>query len=173
MSDLFHPDVPADFIEAVFKVMEECPQHTFQVLTKRAQRLAEMAPTLPWPANIWMGVSVESDRYSWRVRSLADVPAAVRFASVEPLLGPVPTLDLDVLDWLIVGGESGRGHRPIDAEWVRDVRDRCVAASVPFFFKQWGGRTPKAGGRSLDGRTWDEKPRSASAGLAQAVAPIA
>jgi protein gp37 len=158
MSDLFHPDVPLDFIQQVFAVMEECPQHTFQVLTKRAQRLAAVAPALPWPTNLWMGVSIESDRYSWRVDHLAEVPAAVRFASVEPMLGPVPSLRVDELDWVIAGGESGTGARPIDREWVRELRDRCIASDVPFFFKQWGGRTPKAGGRRLDRRLWNQFP---------------
>jgi protein gp37 len=158
MSDLFHPDVPLDFIQQVFAVMEECSQHTFQVLTKRAQRLDAVAPALPWPTNVWMGVSIESDRYSWRVDHLAEVPAAVRFASVEPMLGPVPNLRVDQLDWVIAGGESGARARPIDREWVRDLRDRCLASDVPFFFKQWGGRTPKAGGRRLDRRLWNQLP---------------
>jgi protein gp37 len=159
MSDLFHEDVPNDFICEVFDVMQQAHWHTFQVLTKRPQRMARLAPTLPWPTNIWAGTSVELDRYTWRANSyLRTVPAAVRFVSAEPLLGPLPSLQLDHLDWLITGGESGVHFRPCDVEWVQDLRDRCVAAGVAYFHKQWGGRTPKAGGRTLDGRTWDEFP---------------
>lgn len=159
MSDLFHDRIPISFIARVFDVMASTPQHTYQLLTKRSKRLARMAPDLDWPANVWMGVSVESDRYSFRADHLREVPAAVRFLSVEPMLGPVPSLDLNGIDWVIVGGESGPGARPIQQEWVRDLRDKCQKRGVPFFFKQWGGRTPKAGGRQLDGRTWDEMPR--------------
>jgi protein gp37 len=159
MSDLFHDRVPIGFIARVFDVMASTPQHTYQLLTKRSKRLARIAPDLDWPANVWMGVSVENDRYSFRADHLREVPAAVRFLSVEPMLGPVPSLDLNGIDWVIIGGESGPGARPIQQEWVRDLRDRCQKRGVPFFFKQWGGRTPKAGGRQLDGRTWDEMPR--------------
>ncbi len=158
MSDLFHEAVPEDFITSVFDVMGRADWHVFQVLTKRADRLAALAPRLPWPGNVWQGVSVESARYVTRVRHLQTVPAAVRFLSVEPLLGPIPDLPLDGIGWVIVGGESGPGHRPVDPTWVREIRDGCVAAGVPFFFKQWGGRTPKSGGRTLDGRTWDQMP---------------
>jgi protein gp37 len=158
MSDLFHDEVPTDFIRDVFAVMADTPQHTYQVLTKRSRRLAKIAGTLPWPANVWMGVSVENDRYRFRADHLRTVPAAVRFLSVEPLLGPVPELDLDGIHWVIVGGESGPGARPMDPEWAREIRDGCADAGVAFFFKQWGGRTPKAGGRELDGRSWDERP---------------
>lgn len=158
MSDLFHDDVPVEFIQQVFHVMEETPQHTFQLLTKRSRRLKKLAPTLPWPVNVWMGVSIESDRYAFRAAHLGDVGAAVRFLSVEPMLGPVPSVVLDHVQWVIVGGESGPSARPVRPEWVTDVRDRCNAAGVPFFFKQWGGRTSKAGGRELDGRTWSEMP---------------
>ena len=158
MSDLFHESVPVDFIEQVFEVMAGTPRHTYQVLTKRSRRLAKLADDLPWPPNVWMGVSVESDRYAFRAEHLRQVPADVRFLSVEPMLGPVPSLDLDGMHWVIAGGESGPGARPIDPHWVADLRERCCGADVAFFFKQWGGRTPKAGGRLLDGRTWDEMP---------------
>lgn len=158
MSDLFHARVPVQFIRQVFTVMEETPQHTYQVLTKRARRLARLAPSLPWPSNVWMGVSVEDVSQVERIDDLRGVPAAVRFVSAEPLLGPLPDLNLADIGWVIVGGESGPEHRPFDLAWARQVRDRCVAAGVPFFFKQVGGRTPKAGGRDLDGRTWDEMP---------------
>ena len=139
--------------------MKRAHWHIFQVLTKRAERLSRLAPTLPWSPNVWQGVSVESARYTIRVRELAKVPAAVRFLSVEPLLGPIPDLPLTGIHWVIVGGESGPAHRPAQASWVRDIRKQCVKARVPFFFKQWGGRTPKAGGRVLDGRQWDQFPR--------------
>ena len=171
MSDLFHPLVPDDFVGRIFAVMARCPQHIFQVLTKRPERMVGvLGPNgcgfyavdrlVPRPQpNVWLGTSIENDRWTSRADALRETPAAVRFISAEPLLGPLPSLDLTGIDWLIVGGESGSEHRPMDAEWVRDLRDRCVAAGVPFFFKQWGGRTPKANGRELDGRTWDEYPR--------------
>lgn len=159
MSDLFHKDVPEAFIRQVFDVMARASWHNFQVLTKRPQRLARLAPTLPWPAHVWIGVSIENDEYAWRADYLRTVPAAVRFISAEPLLGSLPSLGLGGIHWLITGGESGPGHRPCDPEWVRNLRDRCVAAGVAFFHKQWGGRTPKAGGRLIDGRTWDEYPQ--------------
>jgi protein gp37 len=162
MSDLFHPDVPLDFISQVFDVMEETPQHTYQILTKRSQRLEKVAIELDWPSNVWMGVSVESDRYRFRINQLRQVPAAVRFLSLEPLLGPLPNLDLTDIDWVIVGGESGPKARPMEQAWVEDIRDQCARARVPFFFKQWGGRTPKAGGRELNKRTWDEMPTQAA-----------
>lgn len=158
MSDLFHADVPDAFIENVFATMVEADWHIYQVLTKRPQRLAKMAQRLPWPAHIWAGVSVESNEYTWRADFLRKVPTAVRFISAEPLLGPVDQLNLEGIHWLITGGESGAGFRPCDPEWVRDARDRCLARNVAYFHKQWGGRTPKAGGRLLDGRTWDEFP---------------
>jgi protein gp37 len=158
MSDLFHEAVPADYIRRVFETIVRANWHVFQVLTKRAERLAVLAPTLPWPANLWQGVSVESAHYTWRVDYLRAVPASVRFLSVEPLLGPIPALPLEGIDWVIVGGESGSGHRPVDPLWVREIRDQCVTARMPFFFKQWGGRTPTSGGRILDARTWDELP---------------
>lgn len=164
MSDLFHKDVPIGFIRDVFDVIRETPRHTYQLLTKRSARLAQMADRLDWPGNVWIGVSVETDRYSFRARDLATVEAAsVRFLSCEPLLGALPSLSLDGIDWVIAGGESGPGCRPIDLAWARGVRDQCATQSVAFFFKQWGGRTPKAGGRILDGEIHDEMPqRSAS-----------
>lgn len=158
MSDLFHESVPEEFIRRVFEVMEEATWHTFQILTKRSARVRELAPRLPWPPNVWQGVSVENARYTFRIGDLQQVAAAVRFLSIEPLLAPIPSLPLDGISWVIVGGESGPKHRPLDPAWVREIRDQCVAARVPFFFKQWGGRTPKAGGRELDGMKWDQMP---------------
>jgi protein gp37 len=161
MSDLFHADVPEEFIRQVFDTMVQADRHTYQILTKRPQRLARLGKSLRWPPHIWIGVSVESNDYAWRADYLRKVPAVVRFISAEPLLGPVDQLNLDGLHWVITGGESGAAHRRCDPAWVRDVRDRCVAAGVAYFHKQWGGRTPKAGGRLLDGRTWDQFPESA------------
>ncbi len=158
MSDLFHADVPTDYIRAVFDTIKRADQHVFQVLTKRSERLREIAPELDWPRNLWMGVSVENKDYVERVRDLQQVPARLRFLSVEPLLGPIRRLPLAGIGWVIVGGESGPGARPIEAEWVRSIRDRCVARGVPFFFKQWGGVQKKRTGRTLDGETWDERP---------------
>jgi protein gp37 len=158
MSDLFHKDVPDAFVRSIFDTMLQADWHTYQILTKRPQRLARLGQSLPWPSHIWIGVSVETNDYAWRADSLRQVPAAVRFISAEPLLGPVDQLSLDGLHWVITGGESGAGHRQCDPAWVRDVRDRCVGEGVAYFHKQWGGRTPKAGGRILDGRTWDEQP---------------
>lgn len=160
MSDLFHEAIPKDFIARIFDVMVRADWHNFQILTKRAERLAELAPALPWPEHIWQGVSVENARYTSRIAYLRRVPAAVKFLSIEPLLGPIPNLPLDEIHWVIVGGESGPQHRPADPRWVRDIRDQCVAADIRFFFKQWGGPTPKSGGCLLDGRTWDEFPES-------------
>ncbi len=159
MSDLFHRDVPDDYVAAVFDVMVRADHHIFQVLTKRSSRLAKLGPSLPWPSNVWVGVSIETERYRWRADHLRQVPAAVRFISAEPLLGTLARVDLSGVDWVITGGESGNGHRPIDPDWVRDLRDRCQQQGVAFFHKQWGGRTPKANGRELDGRTWDEFPQ--------------
>jgi protein gp37 len=158
MSDLFHEAIPDSFILRVFETMQRAPWHVFQVLTKRAERLARLAPRLPWPPNVWQGVSVENARYASRVAHLQRVPAAVRFLSVEPLLGPIPELPLEGIGWVIVGGESGPGHRLLDPWWVRGIRDQCLTAGVPFFFKQWGGPTAKSGGRTLDGRVWDQMP---------------
>jgi protein gp37 len=158
MSDLFHRDVPDDFVVAIFETMRRAYWHQFQVLTKRSRRLARLAPRLPWPANVWAGVSIETDQFAWRAEHLRAVPATVRFVSAEPLLGPLEKLDLAGIHWLITGGESGPHHRECDPTWVRMLRDRCRDNGVAFFHKQWGGRTPKAGGRDLDGRTWDEMP---------------
>jgi Bacteriophage protein gp37 len=158
MSDLFHELVPLDFICDVFDVMAEAHQHVFQVLTKRHERLAEIASLIEWPENVWVGVSIENDRWVQRADALRTVPAAVRFISAEPLLGPLPNLDLADIDWLIAGGESGPGHRPVREEWLLDLRDRCANEGVAFFFKQWGGRTSKAGGRILDGQEWSAMP---------------
>jgi len=163
MSDLFHRSVPLSFIRDIFAVMEQASHHTFQLLTKRARRLAALADKLPWPPNVWMGVSAETQDYTWRIDCLREVGAAVRFVSFEPLLGMVADVCLDDIDWVIVGGESGPGARPMRAEWARELRDRCVAASTPFFFKQWGGTQRTKAGRSLDGRTWDEYPEPLSA----------
>jgi protein gp37 len=160
MSDLFHNSVPLAFIRDVFAVIADTPRHTYQILTKRSKRLAAMADRLEWPSNLWMGVSIENDRYTFRAEHLKEVGAAVRFLSCEPLLGPLDELPLTGVDWVIVGGESGRQARPIDAEWVRSIRDQCADAEVAFFFKQWGGRTPKAGGRLLDGLTHSAMPRT-------------
>jgi protein gp37 len=162
MSDLFHPDVPLSFIQRVFAVMADTPRHTYQILTKRSKRLAELSECLDWSSNVWAGVSVENQRYAFRLNHLRSVPAAVRFVSAEPLLGPLPSLDLAEINWLIVGGESGPRARPVEADWVRGIRDQCSEADVAFFFKQWGGATPKAGGRTLDGRLHDEMPWSVS-----------
>jgi protein gp37 len=157
MSDLFHDGIEDDFIRAVTDVMEATPQHTYQVLTKRSRRLLAISERIEWPPNVWLGVSVESQRYAFRIDHLREVAAAVRFVSAEPLLGRLG-LSLDGIGWVIVGGESGSTPRPIRAEWVRSLREQCLDAGVPFFFKQWGGRTPKSGGRILDGRTWDQIP---------------
>jgi protein gp37 len=158
MSDLFHKDVPFEYIKRCFDVMQQASQHTFQVLTKRPERVAELGQDLHWPKNVWMGTSVENTDYLWRIDSLRAVPAKVRFLSVEPLLGPIPRLPLRDIHWVIVGGESGPGARPMKPDWVRGLRDQCVAAEVPFFFKQWGGTNKKRTGRALDGRTWDQMP---------------
>jgi protein gp37 len=160
MSDLFHADVPEAFIVRVFEVMAACPQHQFQVLTKRAERLARVAPRLQWPANVWMGVSIESDTYTWRADYLRRVPAAVRFISAEPLLGSLDTLHLDGIHWLIAGGESQPGARAADLSWFRTLRDRCLGAGVAFFLKQLGGHPSKRGGEEarLDGELWHQWP---------------
>jgi protein gp37 len=158
MSDLFHKDVPADFIQQVFATMRRASWHRFQILTKRSDRLAELSPSIDWPANVWMGVSVESADYAFRIDHLRGAGAAVRFLSVEPLLGPIERLDLRNIHWVIVGGESGPGARPMEEAWVLGIRDQCRAAGVPFFFKQWGGVNKKKAGRELQGRTWDEMP---------------
>ena len=163
MSDLFHELVPLDFIERVFAVMTAADRHVFQILTKRHERLAELAPALEWPRNVWMGVSIENRRWVERADLLRRVPAAVRFVSAEPLLGPLEGLDLTGIQWLIAGGESGPRHRPVRVEWLRDLRDRCDAEGVAFFFKQWGGPRSKSGGRLLDDREWSEMPAASTA----------
>ncbi len=158
MSDLFHEDVPLAYIRRVFEVMRRADWHRFQVLTKRAARLAELAPKIEWTPNIWMGVSVESDEFRWRIERLRGTGALLKFLSLEPLLGPLPDLDLDGIDWVIVGGESGPSARTMDPAWAIDLRDQCRRANVPFFFKQWGGKDKKRAGRVLQGRTWDQMP---------------
>jgi protein gp37 len=165
MSDLFHERMPLGFLREIFDVMQDCPRHVFQILTKRHERMVELAQQLPWPENVWMGVSVENEDYTHRVDYLRRVPAAVRFLSCEPLLGPLE-LNLEGIHWVIVGGESGPGHRPIEADWVRSIRDQADASVASFFFKQWGGLRPKSGGRELDGRTYDEMPDAYLARLA-------
>jgi protein gp37 len=158
MSDTFHPDVPGNFIRALFRRIAECPQHIFQVLTKRADRLATLSGGLPWPENIWMGVTIESADYVERMDYLRRVPARMRFISFEPLLGPIPNLDLSGINWVIVGGESGPNARPMELQWAGDIRNRCLERGVPFFFKQVGGRDRAKGGRLLDGREWNQFP---------------
>ncbi len=158
MSDLFHEKVPLEYIRQVFDVMAQSPQHRFQVLTKRAERLARLADKLAFPKHVWMGVSVESEKYVSRISELRAVPSAVRFLSLEPLLGPLEHLDLGGIGWVIVGGESGAKARPMDPAWVRSIRAQCAEQGVPFFFKQWGGVRKRETGRTLDGRTWDEMP---------------
>lgn len=159
MSDLFHDDIPLAYIQRVFATMRDCPHHTFQVLTKRSERLADLAPRLPWPDNVWMGVSVEHARVLGRVRDLQRVPAAVRFLSLEPLIGPLEALPLEGIHWAIVGGESGPKARPMRREWVTSIFRQCRAARVPFFFKQWGGVRKDLTGRELNGRIYNEMPR--------------
>jgi protein gp37 len=158
MSDLFHVNVSVEYILQVFDVMRRAHWHTFQILTKRSERLAELDSRLEWSPNVWMGVSVESDAYRWRIEDLRRTRAAIRFLSLEPLLGPLRDLDLQGIDWVIVGGESGPGARAISPIWALDLRDQCHAAGVPFFFKQWGGWNKKKTGRLLEGRLWDELP---------------
>ena len=161
MSDLFHDEVPLPFIKKVFDVMNQCPQHIFQVLTKRAKRLESLAPQLNWTPNIWMGVSVEDETAAWRIDHLRNVPATVRFLSCEPLIGPLPSMNLAGIHWVIVGGESGLRPRPMEANWATQIQVQCEAASVAFFFKQWGGRNKKAAGRELNGRYFDDMPATA------------
>ena len=163
MSDLFHKDVPAEYVHRVFDVMRRASQHRFQVLTKRSHRLARLSSTLCWQPNIWMGVSVESQEYTFRIDHLRETEAHIKFLSLEPLLGPLTNLNLQGIDWVIVGGESGPGARAMRREWVLDIRDQCKDAGIPFFFKQWGGTNKKKAGRLLDNRTWDEMPLAAAA----------
>ena len=158
MSDLFHVDVPLSYIKQVFEVMRRAHWHQFQVLTKRAERIEELSTQLNWEPNIWMGVSVENQKYAYRIDHLRKTGAHVKFLSIEPLIGPVGKLNLRGIDWVIVGGESGPGARPMDENWVTGIRDQCQKANVAFFFKQWGGVQKKKTGRELDGRTWDEMP---------------
>jgi protein gp37 len=158
MSDLFHAKVPLGYVRDVFAVIADTPEHTYQVLTKRSTRLRKNADKLDWPDNLWMGVSVENSDAMFRVDDLRRVPAAVRFLSCEPLLGTLDGINLDGIGWVIAGGESGPNYRPMQLAWARSIRDACQAEDVPFFFKQWGGRTPKAAGRELDGRVWNEMP---------------
>jgi len=158
MSDLFHKDVPLKFIFKVFDVMTRASHHQFQVLTKRSERLLKLSPRLPWPLNVWMGVSVENSDYLFRVEHLRQMDAKIKFVSFEPLLGPIQNLDLEGIDWVIAGGESGPRARPMDPVWVKELRDQCLSVKVPFFFKQWGGVNKKRNGRILDGKTWDQMP---------------
>jgi protein gp37 len=171
MSDLFHENVPEEFVHRVFRTMNDTSRHQFQILTKRADRLEAMAPGLDWTPNIWQGVSVEDAGHTDRIEALRTVPAAVRFLSVEPLLGSIPGLPLEGVDWVIVGGESGPAHRPVQPQWVREIRDRCQEAGVPFFFKQWGGRTSKSGGNTLDGRQWLELPAQTPPSISSGAEP--
>ena len=166
MSDLFHEDIPEDYIARVFETMRACPQHTFQVLTKRAERLAALAPRLPWPENVWMGVSVEDGRVVERIPSLQSVPVAVRFLSLEPLIGPLEKLPLEGISWVIVGGESGPRARPMRREWVNSILRQCRAAGAAFFFKQWGGVRKDLTGRKLNGTFYDEMPARTRPALA-------
>ena len=162
MSDIFHEEVPVDFILKLFRVMKLAGHHRFQLLTKRAERLSALDRKLPWHDNVWMGVTVETADYVSRIDHLRDTGARTKFLSLEPLLGPLPDLDLRGIDWVIVGGESGPRARPMNPEWVTEIRDQCLAADVPFFFKQWGGKNKKKSGRLLEGHTWDQMPHKAS-----------
>jgi protein gp37 len=179
MSDTFHKDIPDEFIKLVFDVMKNISRHEYQVLTKRPDRLAKLAPELPWPENIWMGVTVESEKYVGRIEHLRTTPAKIRFLSLEPLLSPIPNLDLTGIDWVIAGGESGPGARPMNYEWVTSIRDQCVESGIPYFFKQWGNirNNPdkndpthkknggkSKGGRLIDGKLWDEMPQRITQG---------
>ena len=158
MSDLFHDDVPIEFITAIFDVMNKASHHQFQILTKRSRRLLKIHDKLAWTDNIWMGVSVENANYTYRIDHLRQTNAKTKFLSLEPLLGPLPNLDLTNINWVIAGGESGPKSRPIDPEWVIDIRDQCLESKIPFFFKQWGGFNKKKNGRLLEGKTWDQVP---------------
>jgi protein gp37 len=168
MSDLFHQDIPFDFILRVFDTMRQAHWHQFQILTKRSDYLLEVSPKINWPSNVWMGVSVENKDYTFRIDHLRATAANIKFLSLEPLLGPLPNLNLNGIDWVIVGGESGPGARPMLKEWVIDIRDQCLVAKVPFFFKQWGGVQKKKAGRVLQGKTWNEMPAFKSGQLSLA-----
>ncbi|MCP4708637.1 MAG: phage Gp37/Gp68 family protein [Planctomycetes bacterium] len=169
MSDLFHKDVPLDFIQKVFDIMSRAPQHRFQVLTKRSHRLLQLSHKLPWPPNVWMGVSVENNDYTFRIDHLKQTPANIKFISLEPLIGPTPNLNLKNLDWIIVGGESGPKARPINPDWVLDIRDQCQQTNTPFFFKQWGGTNKKKTGRTLQKKTYNQMPITVPIGEAKHV----
>jgi protein gp37 len=160
MSDLFHEDVPEHFIFSIFEIMKRTNWHRFQVLTKRSERLEHLSPKLPWAPHIWMGISVENENYTFRIEHLRRTGAAIKFLSLEPLLGPITKLNLSGIDWVIVGGESGPMARPMNESWVIDIRNRCQQAAVPFFFKQWGGINKKKAGRELEGKIWNEMPLS-------------
>jgi len=161
MSDLFHEKVPVEFIQKVFETMRRANWHQYQILTKRSQRLFELGPEIDWPSNVWMGVSVENEDVRFRIDHLREVGARIRFLSLEPLLGPLPKLNLRGIHWVVVGGESGPGARPMEEEWATDIRDQCLRQRVPFFFKQWGGVFKCRNGRVLEGRTWDDLPKRA------------
>ena len=165
MSDLFHEDIPIEFIQKVFDVMNRADWHTYQIFTKRSERLLELDSQLPWATNIWMGVSVENQGYTFRIDHLRETHSNIKFLSLEPLLGPLPDLSLSGIDWVIAGGESGPRARFVDPKWVLDIRDQCVASKVPFFFKQWGGVNKKKTGRLLEGRTWDQMPKAPAVGV--------
>jgi len=160
MSDLFHKNVPTSYIRKVFQTMNECPQHVFQILTKRSERMLQVSSKLNWTQNIWMGVTVENNNYTSRINDLIATPAYIKFLSIEPLIGPINNLKLKGISWVIVGGESGPNARPIERKWVTDIRDLCIKKNVPFFFKQWGGINKKKNGRELDNRTWNEMPQA-------------
>lgn len=160
MSDLFHKNVPDEYIKEIFKVMNEAHWHTFQVLTKRSKRLAQLAPELNWTNNIWMGVTVESQKQKHRITDLLKTPAKVKYLSIEPMITPIKPIPLKGIDWVIAGGESGPGSRPIEENWVTYIRDKCIESKVPFFFKQWGGTNKKEAGRELEGKTWSQYPES-------------
>ena len=162
MSDLFHEDIPIDFIQSVFEVMTTANWHIYQVLTKRSQRMLKLSPQLPWTPNIWLGVTVETQEYIYRIEHLKKTPAHIKFISFEPLLSDMPTLDLDGINWVIVGGESGSGARPMKPEWVINILNQCKSKNIPFFFKQWGGKNKKKAGRTLLGKTWDQMPKLAT-----------
>jgi protein gp37 len=172
MSDLFQEGVPLDYIREVFAIMHQASWHQFQILTKRAERLEKLSSKLDWPENVWMGVSVESEKYSFRIRHLQKTRAHIKFLSLEPLLGPLKWLDLEDIDWVIVGGESGPGSRSMREEWVLDIRDQCQKVGVPFFFKQWGGINKKRTGRLLDGQIWNEMPLKFCSMRAHSLAPV-
>ena len=163
MSDLFHEDVPLEFIQQVFDVMRRANRHTYQVLTKRSERLVELDVNIDWPPHVWMGVTVENADYAYRIDHLRRTHAAVKFVSLEPLLGPISNLDLAGIRWAVVGGESGPGARPMDPKWVTDIRDQCLRADVPFFFKQWGGVNKKKAGRHLEGKLYNGMPSASVA----------